>query len=33
MNFSKFLFNILNGSKIAKRLVRAVEVILNELFG
>jgi hypothetical protein len=30
MDFSKFLFNILYGSKIAKGLVWAVEVILNK---
>jgi hypothetical protein len=33
MDFNKFLFNMLYGSEIAKGLVWAVEVILNEPFG
>jgi len=33
MDFSKFPFNILYRSKIGKRLMRAVEVILNKPFG
>jgi len=33
MDFSKFSFNILHRGKINKRLMRAVEVILNKPLG